>query len=89
MSVVNIGDGAIMDSNNLVIKDVEVYSIMVGNPEKYIKYRVKDPILRKIKEIFVVGLGKGRIHKNINLIKILILSLLWKTFQVADLGGNK
>ena len=39
MSGVTIGDGAIIASNTHVIKHVEPYSIVGGNPSTFIKYR--------------------------------------------------
>ncbi len=39
MSGITIGDGAIIACNSHVIKDVEPYSIVGGNPAKLIKYR--------------------------------------------------
>lgn len=37
MAGVTIGDGAIIATNSTVIKDVEPYSIVGGNPAKEIK----------------------------------------------------
>jgi acetyltransferase-like isoleucine patch superfamily enzyme len=39
MSGVTIGDGAIIANNSHVIKNVEPYSVVGGNPAKFIKYR--------------------------------------------------
>ncbi|SFD25017.1 CatB-related O-acetyltransferase [Flavobacterium phragmitis] len=39
MSGVTIGDGAIIAANSHVVKNVEPYSIVGGNPAKFIKYR--------------------------------------------------
>jgi acetyltransferase-like isoleucine patch superfamily enzyme len=39
LSGVNIGDGAIIANNSHVVKDVEPYSLVGGNPAKCIKYR--------------------------------------------------
>ena len=39
MSGVWIGDCSVIACNNHVIKDVEPYSIVGGNPAKFIKYR--------------------------------------------------
>lgn len=38
---VTINDGAIIGANSIVTKDIEPYSINVGNPAKPIKYRFK------------------------------------------------
>jgi acetyltransferase-like isoleucine patch superfamily enzyme len=39
MSGVRIGDGAVIANNSHVVKDVEPYSLVEGNPAKFIKYR--------------------------------------------------
>ena len=36
---VSIGNGAVIGAGSVVIKDVEPYSIVVGNPAKFIKFR--------------------------------------------------
>lgn len=39
MSGVTIGDGAVIANNSHVVKNVEPYSLVGGNPAKLIKYR--------------------------------------------------
>lgn len=39
LSGVTVGDGAIIGAQTLVSKDVEPYEIVVGNPQKHIRYR--------------------------------------------------
>lgn len=39
MPGIKIGDGAIIAANSNVVKDVEPYSLVEGNPAKHIKYR--------------------------------------------------
>ena len=39
MSGVTIGDGAIVANNSHVVKNVEPYSLVGGNPARFIKYR--------------------------------------------------
>lgn len=39
MSGVTIGDGAVIANNSHVVKNVEPYSLVGGNPAKFIKYR--------------------------------------------------
>ena len=36
---VTIGDGAVIGANSLVLKDVEPYAVVAGNPAKVIRYR--------------------------------------------------
>jgi virginiamycin A acetyltransferase len=39
MSGVKIGDGSVIAANSHVVKDVEPYSMVGGNPAKLIRYR--------------------------------------------------
>ncbi|MCG2462182.1 CatB-related O-acetyltransferase [Flavobacteriaceae bacterium F89] len=48
MAGVTIGDGAIIATNASVIKDVEPYSIVGGNPAKVIKKRFSEDIISKL-----------------------------------------
>ena len=38
-----IGDGAVIASDSVVVKSVEPYTIVGGNPARFIKYRFDDP----------------------------------------------
>ena len=51
MAGVTIGDGAIIATNSTVIKDVEPYSIVGGNPAKVIKKRFSDEMILKLLEL--------------------------------------
>ena len=48
MAGVTIGDGAIIATNATVVKDVEPYSIVGGNPAKEIKKRFSEEVIRKL-----------------------------------------
>lgn len=48
MAGVTVGDGAIIAANSTVIKDVEPYTIVGGNPAKAIKKRFSDEIIAKL-----------------------------------------
>lgn len=50
-SGVTIGDGAVIASNSVVVKDVEPYSIVGGNPAKHIKYRFDEETRKKLLEL--------------------------------------
>ena len=39
MSGVTIGDGAVIANNSHVVKNIDPYSIVGGNPAKFIKFR--------------------------------------------------
>jgi acetyltransferase-like isoleucine patch superfamily enzyme len=51
MSGVKIGSGAVIAADSHVIKDVEPYSIVGGNPAKHIKYRFTKEQIEKLLEI--------------------------------------
>lgn len=51
MPGVKIGDGAIIATNSTVVKDVEPYSIVGGNPARLIKKRFSDETIAKLLEI--------------------------------------
>lgn len=48
MSGVNIGDGAVVANNSHVVKDVGSYTIVGGNPAKFIKKRFSDEVINKL-----------------------------------------
>jgi acetyltransferase-like isoleucine patch superfamily enzyme len=51
MSGVTIGDGAIIANNSHVVKNVEPYSLVGGNPAKLIKYRFSPEQIEKLLQI--------------------------------------
>ncbi len=51
MSGVTIGDGAVIAANSHVVKNVEPYSIVGGNPAKFIKYRFTKEQIEKLLQI--------------------------------------
>jgi len=51
MSGVIIGDGAIIANNSHVVKNIEPYSLVGGNPAKLIKYRFTPEQIEKLLEI--------------------------------------
>jgi acetyltransferase-like isoleucine patch superfamily enzyme len=51
MSGIKIGHGAVVAAGALVTKDVEPYSIVGGNPAKFIKYRFTQEQIEKLLEI--------------------------------------
>jgi len=51
MSGVTIGDGAVIANNSHVVKNVEPYTIVGGNPAQFIKNRFSDDQIRKLLEI--------------------------------------
>lgn len=63
-SGVHIGRGAIVASGAVVVKDVEPYCIVGGNPAKQIKYRFADNIRKKLMKIDFANLNTDEIAKN-------------------------
>jgi acetyltransferase-like isoleucine patch superfamily enzyme len=51
MSGITVGDGSVIANNSHVVKNVEPYSIVGGNPAKLIKYRFSDEQIKKLLEI--------------------------------------
>lgn len=51
MSGITIGDGAVIANNSHVIKNVEPYSIVGGNPARHIKYRFSEEQIQKLLQI--------------------------------------
>ena len=51
MSGVTIGDGAVIAANSHVVKNVEPYSIVGGNPAKFIKWRFEKERRDKLYEM--------------------------------------
>ena len=68
MSGVKIGNGAIIANNSHVVKNVEPYSIVGGNPAKLIKYRFSDNQIRNLLKIKWWDWDDDKINKNIKLL---------------------
>ena len=65
MAGVTIGDGAIIATNSTVVKDVEPYSIVGGNPAKEIKKRFSDDIIQRLIKLRWWDWDREKITKNI------------------------
>ncbi len=48
MSGVTIGDGAVIAGSAVVVKDVEPYSVVGGNPARLLKYRFSPDIIAQL-----------------------------------------
>jgi acetyltransferase-like isoleucine patch superfamily enzyme len=51
MPGVSIGDGVVIANNSHVVKNVEPYSIVGGNPAKHIKFRFDEETIKKLLKI--------------------------------------
>lgn len=65
MAGVKIGDGAIIATNSTVVKDVEPYAIVGGNPASEIKKRFKKATIEKLLELKWWDWDIEKITKNI------------------------
>jgi len=63
LSGVSIGNGAIIGAGSIVTKNVEPYSIVVGNPAKSIKKRFEDSIIKEIEELQWWNLSDTELEK--------------------------
>lgn len=68
MPGVKIGDGAIIGAYAVVTKDVEPYSIVVGNPARVVKKRFSDEIIRELLAISWWNWQYEKITRNIKAI---------------------
>ncbi|MTI29482.1 CatB-related O-acetyltransferase, partial [Xanthovirga aplysinae] len=66
MPGVKIGDGAIIGSNSTVVKDVEPYTIVGGNPAKDIKKRFTKEKIEKLLELKWWDWSLDKITENVN-----------------------
>jgi acetyltransferase-like isoleucine patch superfamily enzyme len=48
MSGIQIGDGAVIAANSMVVKDIAAYEIWGGNPAKKLKMRFSDDIIKSL-----------------------------------------
>jgi virginiamycin A acetyltransferase len=51
MPGVKIGNGAIVASRSVVVKDVEAYSVVGGNPARFIRYRFAPDVIEYLQQI--------------------------------------
>jgi acetyltransferase-like isoleucine patch superfamily enzyme len=61
MSGVTIGDGAVVAANSHVVKNVDPYSIVGGNPAKHLKYRFDPDTIKRLLEVKWWDLSKEQI----------------------------
>jgi acetyltransferase-like isoleucine patch superfamily enzyme len=68
MSGIKIGDGAVIAANSHVVKDVEPYALVGGNPAKHIKYRFTKEQIDKLLNIKWWYWGDKKINKFVPLL---------------------
>lgn len=65
MPGVNIGDGAIVASNSTVVKNVEPYTIVGGNPTNVIKKHFGDEMINLLLELQWWNWDEKKIFENL------------------------
>ncbi|WP_372949620.1 CatB-related O-acetyltransferase [Mariniphaga sp.] len=65
MAGITVGDGAIIATNSLVVKDVEPYSIVGGNPATEIKKRFANETIKKLLQLKWWDWDIKKITKNL------------------------
>ncbi len=68
MAGVRIGDGAIIATNSTVVKDVEPYSIVGGNPAKEIRKRFDEQTISKLLDMQWWNWDIEKITKHVHLL---------------------
>lgn len=76
MSGVTIGDGAVIANNSHVVKNVEPYSLVGGNPARHIKYRFKPDEIHQLMKIKWWEWPDEKINKYTNILCSCDINLL-------------
>lgn len=68
MSGITIGDGAVIANSSHIVKNVEPYTIVGGNPARLIKYRFSSEEIVKLLELKWWNWDDTKIKENIELL---------------------
>lgn len=68
MPGIKIGNGAIIAAKSVIVKDVEPYTVVGGNPARYIKTRFSEERIAELMEVRWWDLDIEQINENINYI---------------------
>lgn len=68
LSGVNIGDGAVVAARSVVVKDVEPYAVVGGNPAKEIKKRFSKKTIKELQKIQWWNWDEEKIKNNVTLL---------------------
>lgn len=63
---VHIGDGVIIGANSVVAKDIEPYSVAVGNPCRVVRKRFDEEIIKKLYALKWWDWDEEKIFKNLD-----------------------
>ncbi|WP_345200497.1 CatB-related O-acetyltransferase [Chryseobacterium ginsengisoli] len=67
MSGITLGKGSIIATGSVVTKDVEPFSIVGGNPAKFIKWRIPEELIEERKKINLIDFDIELIKKENNI----------------------
>ena len=68
LSGVKIGDGSVIGTHSVVVKDVEPYTIVGGNPAKFIKKRFNDDVIERLLELKWWDWDDEKINRNLHIL---------------------
>lgn len=78
LSGVTIGDGAVIGAGAIVSKDVKPYSIVAGNPAKFIRNRFNEDQIKKMLEIEWWNWDTNKIKRHIAILSSSDLDSLFR-----------
>ncbi len=81
MSGVTIGDGSVIANNSHVVKDVDPYSIVGGNPAKHIRFRFSQFQIQDLLNLKWWDLSDEQVNKIVPLLCSNNVNLLIKTLE--------
>jgi len=82
MPGVTIGDGAIIATRAVVVKDVPSYGIVGGNPAELIKYRFNKEDIDKLLKIKWWNWNENKVKENMNLICSSNINKLYEYWKI-------
>ena len=85
LSGITIGDGAVIGTGTIVTKDVQPYSIVVGNPGKVIKKRFDDKTIEFLLKIRWWEWNEEKIKENIRLLQSNDMPLFLNKNKIKEL----
>lgn len=68
LSGIKVGKGAVIAAGSVVVNDVASYSIVGGNPAKFIKFRIDEKFIDDVKEMDLSLITHNYVKNNIELL---------------------
>ncbi len=84
LSGVTIGDGAVIGAGAVVTKNVEPYTIVVGNPAKFLKKRFNDEVIDMLLEIRWWDWSEEKIRRNLDVLCSPHIEQLYNVDQLCE-----